>query len=190
MRTPTRLYVIPALVMAAALGTAIAAGAVAEHPDQFTGNMVNTLGVRFNQPFILSVDHYADGADVQRLTGTLAAKGQYSLRDELWRQRSAGYLRVGGRLGYPVAAVLSQETATGRTLHVVLNRPLSTREVQYFTRSSKYPFTVLELKVDKNGKGEGRLLGAAKMQMNGDTLEFKSLGVEPVRLLAVRADRG
>lgn len=188
MRTPTRLYVIPALVMAAALGTAIAAGAVAEHPDQFTGNMVNTLGVRFNQPFILSVDHYADDADVQRLTGTLAAKGQYSLRDELWRQHSAGYLRVGGRLGYPVAAVLSQETANGRTLHVVLNRPLSLREVQYFSRSSRYPFTVLELNVDKNGKGDGRLLGAAKMQMHGDTLEFESLGIQPIRLLAVRAD--
>jgi hypothetical protein len=189
MRTPTRLLMIPTLVMAAALGTAIAAGAVADHPDEYTGNMVNTMaGVRFNQPFVLSVGHYADNADVQRLTGTLAAKGQYSLRDDLWRQPSAGYLRVGGRLGYPVAAVLSQETATGRTLHVVLNRPLAAREVQYFTRSSKYPFTVLELNIDRNGKGEGHLLGAAKMQMNGATLEFESLGVQPVRLLAVRAD--
>ncbi|MBV8202282.1 MAG: hypothetical protein JOZ15_16805 [Acidobacteria bacterium] len=189
MRAPTRSYVVPALVVAAALGTAIAAGAVAEHPDQFTGNMVNTMaGVRFNQPFILSVDHYADVADVQRLTGTLAAKGQYSLRDELWRQPSAGYLRVGGRLGYPVAAVLSQETPTGHTLHVVLNRPLSTREVQYYSRSSMYPFTVLEINVDNNGKGEGRLLAAAKMQMRGDTLEFVSLGIQPVHLLAVRAD--
>jgi hypothetical protein len=84
--------------------------------------------------------------------------------------------------------VLSQETANGRTLHVVLNRPLSLREVQYFSRSSKYPFTVLELNVDKNGKGDGRLLGAAKMQMHGDTLEFESLGIQPIRLLAVRAD--
>ncbi|HVR10627.1 MAG TPA: hypothetical protein VMW75_21455 [Thermoanaerobaculia bacterium] len=189
MKTSTRWYAIPALVMGAVLGTAIAAGAVAEHPDEYTGNMVNTVGgARFNQPFVLSVDHYADDADVRRLTGTLAAKGQYSLRDELWHERSAGYLRVGGRLGYPVAAVLSQQTPNGRTLHVVLNRPLGAREVQYFTRSSKYPFTVLELSVDSNGKGEGRLLGAAKMQMHGDTLEFVSLGIQPVRLLAVRAD--
>ncbi|HYL05529.1 MAG TPA: hypothetical protein VE075_05795 [Thermoanaerobaculia bacterium] len=189
MRTATKWYVITALVMGAALGTAIAAGAVMEHPDQYTGNMVNTVaGARFNQPFVLSVDHYADGADVQRLTGTLAARGQYSLRDELWHERSSGYLRVGGRIGYPVAAVLSQQTANGRTLHVVLNRPLSTREVQYFTRSSKYPFTVLELNVDNNGKGEGRLLGAAKMEMRGNTLEFVSLGIQPVRLLAVHAD--
>jgi hypothetical protein len=186
MRTQIKFLAIPALAMAAALGAAIAAGAAAEHPDQFTGNMVNTLGVRFNQPFVLSVDRYAGAAEVQRLTGTLAAKGQYSLRDELWRQPSAGYLSVGGRLGYPVAAVLSQETPTGHTLHVVLNRPLSGREVQYFARSSKYPFTVLEINVDNNGRGEGSLLAAARMQMHGDTLEFVSLGIQPVRLLAVR----
>ncbi len=188
MRTSTRRYAVPALVMAAALATSIAAGAVAERPDQFTGNMVNTVaGARFSQPFVLSVDRYAGNAEVQQLTGTLAAKGEYSLRDQLWRQPSAGYLRVGGRLGYPVAAVISQETANGHVLHVVLNRQLSTREVQYFTRSSKYPFTVLEINVDRNGKGEGRLLGAARMEMRGDTLQFVSLGVQPVRLLAVRA---
>lgn len=194
MRTPRKLHLVPALVLAAAAGTALAAGtasaaeAVASaHPDQFTGSLVNTVaGARFSQPFILSVDHYAGEAEVQRLTGVLAEKGPYSLRDELWKH-SAGYLRIGGRIGYPVAAVLSQETATGRKLTVVLNRPLSAFEVQYFTRSSKYPFTVLELELGPNGAGEGKLIAAAKMQLHGDTLTIESLGIQPLRLLAVRA---
>jgi hypothetical protein len=199
MRTPRKSLLIPALVLAAAAGIAIAAGtatpaaasaasaAPLAHPDQFTGSLVNTVaGARFSQPFILSVDHYAGGAEVQYLIGLLAEKGPYSLRDELWKH-SAGYLRIGGRLGYPVAAVLSQDTATGRKLTVVLNRPLSAFEVQYYARSSMYPFSVLELDLDQNGAGHGTLIGAARIRMRGDTLEIQSLGVQPLRLLAVRA---
>jgi hypothetical protein len=195
MRTPRKSLLIPALVLAAAAGTAIAAGtasaaasaAASAHPDQFTGSLVNTVaGARFSQPFILSVDHYTGDAEVQHLTGLLAEKGPYSLRDELWKH-SAGYLRIGGRLGVPVAAVLSQDTATGRKLTVVLNRPLSAFEVQYYARSSMYPFSVLELDLDQNGAGQGTLIGAARMRMRGNTLEIQSLGVQPLRLLAVRA---
>jgi hypothetical protein len=187
MRASRKSVLIPVLVLAAAASTAIAAGAAAAHPDQFTGSLVNTAaGARSSRPFILSVDHYADEAEVQRLTGVLAEKGAYSLRDELWKH-SAGYLSIGGRIGLPVAAVLSQETAAGRKLTVVLNRPLSAFEVQYFTRSSKYPFSVLELELDQNGQGEGKLIAAAKMRMRGDTLTIESLGTQPLRLLAVRA---
>jgi len=195
MRTAHKSLLIPALVLAAAAGTAIAAGTApaaaaagaSAHPDQFTGSLVNTVaGARFSQPFILSVDHYTGDAEVQHLTGLLAEKGPYSLRDELWKH-SVGYLRIGGRLGVPVAAVLSQDTATGRKLTVVLNRPLSAFEVQYYARSSMYPFSVLELDLDQNGVGQGTLIGAARMRMRGNTLEIQSLGVQPLRLLAVRA---
>lgn len=195
MRTPRKSLLIPALVMAASAaiasvaGTAAAAtaaGPAAEHPDQFTGSLVNVLaGARFSQPFVLSVDRYADDAEVQHLTGLIASRSPYAVRDELWKH-SAGYLRIGGRIGYPVAAVLSQDTATGRKLTVVLNRPLSGFEVQSFTRSSMYPFGVLELNLDRNGAGQGTMIGAAKMRMHGDTLTIESLGVQPLRLLAVR----
>jgi hypothetical protein len=193
MRTPRKSLLIPALVLAAAAGTAIAAGTAAAaaaapaHPDQFTGSLVNTVaGARFSEPFTLSVDHYADDAEVHHLTGVLAENGPFSLRDELWK-RPAGYLSIGGRIGYPVAAVLSQDTATGRKLTVVLNRPLSAFEVQYYNRSSMYPFSVLELNLDQRGEGQGTLIGAARMRMRGDTLEIQSLGIQPLRLLAVRA---
>jgi hypothetical protein len=188
-RPRTRLSSIFQLAMAVAVTTAVAAGAAAPAApvERFSGSLVNTVaGARSSQPFILAVDRYASQSDVQRLTGILAEKGSYSLRDELWK-RTAGYLSVGGGIGYPIAAVLSQDTPTGRTIHVLLNRPLFAFEAQYYTRSSKYPFTVVELNLDKNGQGSGRLIGAAKLQMRGDTLEIESLGIQPIHLLAVRA---
>jgi hypothetical protein len=189
MRTRTTSLIIAALVTAATAGTALAgpgAGAAATHPERFTGNLVDTLATaRASRPFILSVDHYSDAAEIRRFNGVLTGQGLYHLRDELWKQ-NAGYLSIGGGLGYPVAAVLSQDTPGGRTLRVVLNRPEWIGEVQSYARSAKYPFTVLELNLDRNGKGDGLVIGAAKLTMQGDNLEIKSLGTIPLRLLDVR----
>ncbi len=193
MKTPTRLQSILVLAMVSAMATAIVAGAAiqrdpaGQRPEQFTGSLVNIeRGARSSRPFVLSVDHYATDGEVQRMTGILAAKGPYSLRDELWKEQ-VGYLSIGGGIGFPVGAVLSQDTPDGRTIRVFLNRRLSNFEVQNYTRSSKYPFTVVELHLDRNGKGNGVLVGAAQMRLSGDTLTVKSLGNLPVRLLAVRA---
>jgi hypothetical protein len=185
----------------AALGTLLAAAALAApapapapgeayapRPDQFTGSLVSLVrGARSSKPFVLSIDHYTTGPELQRLADTLGAKGPYAARDELWKQ-TAGYLSVGGRIGYPVSAVLSQDTPNGRMIRVVVNRPMSTFEVQYSTRSSKYPFSLIELTIDRNGHGEGRLIGAAKLRMRGNELSFESLGTQPLRLLDVRED--
>lgn len=183
-------FLIPALAIAVTAGAAMAGastgGAAATQPERFTGNLVDTLATaRDSRPFILSIDHVTDVSEIQRFNGVLTGQGLYHLRDELWKQ-NAGYLSIGGGLGYPVAAVLSQETPNGRLLRVVLNRPEWIREVQSYARSSKYPFTVLELKLDQNGKGDGLVIGAAKLQLQGDDLQIKSLGSIPLRLLDVR----
>ncbi len=182
-------FLIPALAIAVTAGAAMAGastgGAAATQPERFTGNLVDTLATaRDSRPFILSIDHVTDVSEIQRFNGVLTGQGLYHLRDELWKQ-NAGYLSIGGGLGYPVAAVLSQETPNGRLLRVVLNRPEWIREVQSYARSSKYPFTVLELKLDQNGKGDGLVIGAAKLQLQGDDLQIKSLGSIPLRLLDV-----
>jgi hypothetical protein len=194
MRTSTLRHSIFALAMVSAVTTAIAAGAAAApgepavRAEQFTGSLVNIeRGAHFSQPFVLYVDHYATEAEVQRLTDVLTAKGPFSLRDEMWKNQ-AGYLSIGGGIGLPVGAVFSQATPDGRIVRVLLNRRLGNFEVQNYTRSSKYLFTVLELHLDKNGRGDGLLVGDAKMRLSGDTLTVTSLGDLPVRLLAVRTD--
>jgi hypothetical protein len=193
MRTPTLRHSIFALALVSAMTTAVAAGAAAPvepamHPEQFTGSLVNLeRGAPFSQPFVLYVDHYATAAEVQRLTDVLTAKGPFSLRDELWKNQ-AGYLSIGGGIGFPVGAVFSQATPDGRIVRVLLNRRLGNFEVQNYTRSSKYLFTVVELHLDKNGKGDGLLVGDARMQLSGDTLTVTSLGNLAGRLLAVRTD--
>lgn len=190
MKSPAKHLLGLTLTAALCCGTLAAAAPATPgaRPDHFEGSLVNIVaGARSSQPFSLSVDHYATPADLQRLADALATKGAFSARDQLWKETS-GYLSVGGRLGYPIAAVTSEETPGGRQIRVIVNRPLSAFEAQYYTRSSKYPFTVVELTLDNNGHGEGRLIGAAKMRLQGNEIAFESLGTQPVRLLDVRQD--
>ena len=193
MRTEAKRFILVlgfGVLTAAALMVAdgSAAAEVPSAEQHFSGSLVNLVaGARRSQPFNLSVDHYSSEADLQRLAGILAAKGPYAVRDALWKS-DAGNLKIGGGIGYPVGAVVSRDTPSGRKLWVLMNRPLRGFEVQYATRSSKYPFSVLELTLDGQGKGEGTLIGAAQMRLKGDDLTIVSLGVQPIRALAVRAN--
>lgn len=175
-------------VLAATSVMAATTSPVPTHSERFTGALVNVYaGARSSQPFILSVNHYSDEADLERITGTLARRGPFSLRDKLW-QEDAGTLSVGGGIGYPVAAVFSEEGPSGRTLRVLFNRPLQGFELSRITRSSKYPFGYLELHLDKNDNGEGQMIAAARLHPSGDTLEVVSLGSQPFRLVGIRAN--
>jgi hypothetical protein len=186
MKFKARRSLIFGLAVLSLMASAAAAGAAAEHADQFTGNLINTqASAHSTQPFILGIDHYATNDELQQLAAVLTSKSRYAAREALWK-KTAGFLSIGGRLGYPVAEVFAFDTPTGRTLYAVIDRPMRTFEVQYGTRSSRYPFSVVELNVDRSGRGDGTLIAAAQLRVRDDKLEVVSLGVQPFRLLKVQ----
>jgi hypothetical protein len=169
-----------------ALSGTLVAAAPATQPDRYTGNLVNTLATaRSTRPFVLAVDHYSTDGELGHVADVLTSKGPYAARDELWKNVS-GNLSIGGGIGYPVGPVVLRQTPTGRQLLVVIDRPMSLFETQYYTRSSRYPVALLTLDLDGQGRGNGTLIAAARMQARGDQLSFESLGPQPLRLLDVK----
>jgi len=59
----------------------------------------------------------------------------------------------------------------------VTARYLSFVELRYSGRSVDYPYTILQLELDQNGKGTGTAIGAAKVRFNKKkgTYEVESL---------------
>ena len=157
--------------------------------ERFTASLVDPAG-NFGRgsntaPVLIHIDHYSSDAEVQRLAGILSRKGPSALRDALW-DREDGFIRVGGGLGYPIAAARSRPGENGgRVIRIMIDRPISQREVIENTRTVDYPFTFIEIKLDRNGKGEGQFYAAAKVRMSGDTLDVESFSPQPLRLLAV-----
>lgn len=160
--------------------------------EQIMANLVDPAGHFGHRggstaPVIIHLDHYSSDADVERLSGILAGKGPDALRDALWSQE-VGYIRVGGGLGYPIAAARSRETPNGRVIRMMIDRPISQREVLNSTFSSDYPFSYIEINLDRSGKGEGQFFAAAKVSLKKDgTLTVESFSPQPLRLLSVQA---
>ena len=84
--------------------------------ERFTANLVDPAGNFGRQsntaPVLIHIDHYSSDAEVQRLAGILRQKGPDALRDALW-DREVGFIRVGGGLGYPIAAARSRPAENG-----------------------------------------------------------------------------
>ncbi|HEV7509862.1 MAG TPA: hypothetical protein VGS07_33625 [Thermoanaerobaculia bacterium] len=159
------------------------------HGDQFVGTIVNMEGGG-TAPVVIHIDHYSSDQEIANLKGILASKGPDGLRDALW-DLEAGYIRVKGGLGYPVAAARSKPDAGGgRVIRLMIDRPLSFREEANSLRSADYPFSYVELHLDAGGKGDGKFIAAAKVTLDANnTVDIESLGVQPFKLLDVHSSR-
>jgi hypothetical protein len=168
------LLLIPSAVLAQSRG------------HQFTATLANMEGGG-TAPVVIHIDHYSSDSEIQRLKGILADKGPNALRDALW-DLEAGYIRVGGGLGYPIAVATSRPDGKGgRIIRLMLDRPLSYRELVNDALTRDYPFSYAEINLNGSGKGEGKFIAAAKVSITAGTVDIESFGIQPWRLLNIRA---
>jgi hypothetical protein len=164
---------------------AVVAGEV---PEQFTGRVVDAGGAlpgATSAFFTINIDEYTTDEEAMGFVSLLAEGGQDALEKALW-DLDKGWIRVGGSLGYPLAITRSIKAEGGRIIRVMTDRPISMFESMRGLRSKDYPFGIIELQLDEEGKGEGRLIAAAQVEFNKEgTIEIESLGTEPLRLMNV-----
>jgi hypothetical protein len=72
----------------------------------------------------------------------------------------------------------------GRRIVIVTDRYIGFAEARNQPRSIDYPFTLIEIHVDKDGKGEGKFAVATKISFDKkkNTIELENYSSEPVRL--------
>ncbi|HEX7251737.1 MAG TPA: hypothetical protein VF376_02565, partial [Thermoanaerobaculia bacterium] len=73
--------------------------------------------------------------------------------------------------------------------HIVMatNRSVAWGEIANSTRSTQYQFTLVEIHLDKDGKGEGKIVPAARVLWDKDkkTIEIENFNALPVDLINV-----
>ncbi len=79
------------------------------------------------------------------------------------------------------------EADGGRVVRLMIDRPISFREAANNLRSMDYPFSYVEIHLDASGKGDGKLIAAAKVTLAGNTVEIENLGAQPLKLLDVHS---
>jgi hypothetical protein len=136
------------------------------------------------------IERWSTGEERDRLCATLIERGADALLSALQDVKPrAGYIRTSSSLGWDIQYAREEPVGdSGRRVIIATDRPLSLRELWNQPRSADYDFTLAEIRLNKDGRGEGKLVPAAKISWNPETntIEIENYGIEPVRLTDVR----
>jgi hypothetical protein len=140
-----------------------------------------------SRPFTLEVTSYTPNEQVQQDFQVLRTQGQDDFMKTI-KNRKLGFFAFEGQVGRDLNFILETQTENGRKITILFERWLQMFEVRYGTRSQDYPFSYIELFINDNGKGEGSLIGLAKVSFdkkNPDNLDIENFGTYPAKLMGV-----
>jgi hypothetical protein len=144
------------------------------------------------------VDRWSTEEEREMLITTMIEQGQDGLLKKLRSMPSHGRMRfpawqgpdplhaaLGWDLRYTYQAPLPDG---GRRIVLALDRYISFWEQRNQPRTIDYPFTFIEMRVNKDGEGEGKMSIATKVTFdkNKNLIELENYASEPVRLNRVR----
>jgi hypothetical protein len=192
--------IILAIGLALGAVTLVPGPAVAKEPiERFTAFAVNLGGPTVGAPIgrartgtvDIAIERWSTPEERDQLTAALQEGGSDALLKALQKiKHPAGYIRRPTSIGYPLRFAWQIQGSDGqRRIIIATDRPISFLEARASTRSLDYPFMLIELRLDAEGKGEGKLLPLARVTANHDhVVEIENYAQEPVRLTEVRKE--
>ena len=195
MRKPTRTLIVGIGVA----GVLWAATPQAQTNDEtleisaFAVNMSN-IATGSNAVVQITVNAWSTAEERERLITTVLEKGSDALLKELQKAPVKGRFRIpaarrpdphhlalGLDLHYAWQTPLEDG---GRRIVLATDRYIGFQEARSQPRSIDYPITLLEIRVDKNGKGHGKMAVATKISFDKkkNQIEIENYASEPVRL--------
>jgi hypothetical protein len=115
----------------------------------------------------LVIDRWSTPEDRDDLAAALDEQGPEGLLKRLQGRPRIGYVRAAGRLGNDVQFAREVQHSDGsRRIVIVLTRRLSFNEVNPSSATEDYPFTVIELRLDAAGGGDGRMSVGARIKVH------------------------
>jgi hypothetical protein len=134
-------------------------------------------------PVEITIERWTSDAERDRLMTVLKEKGPDELLKVLQKEPKVGSIRTRESLAYDLryARQLPGQDG-GRRIVLGTDRPIGFLEAQEGGQTLDYRFTLIELRVGPDGKGEGKLSIAARPEFNDHVLVIEDYAAEPVRL--------
>ena len=127
--------------------------------------------------FNFKITNWASQDDIKRLGGILKEKGQAALVVEL-KKLDAGRINKVGVTGNQIAVAEKWQDGDKTVITMIAARRMSMFEESSRAVSTKYPLAFLQVTVDSNGNGSGKLVSAARVtyDKSGDTFRLDPHG--------------
>jgi hypothetical protein len=163
-------------------------------PERFTAVAVNmgTPGRTWADRVEIVVNRWSTMAERDRLLATLFEKGPDKLLDALTDLPRVGYFRTPNSIGYDLH--YAQRTPLldgGERIVLATDRYITFWEAANRPRSIDYPFTVIELHINADGTGEGKMSLATKITSDKENklIVLENYATQPVLLNDVRREK-
>ena len=163
-------------------------------------NMSNNL-TGANGILEILIDKWTTPEERTKLIPTVRDKGQEGLLAALQKESVKGRIRIPGwqgadpqnyRTGWNLRYAWHETQPDGGERIVVgVDRYMSFLEIQNQKKTVDYPFTLVEIRLGKDGKGEGKLAALTMITYDKkqNTIEIENYGTEPVRLSDIKVEK-
>jgi hypothetical protein len=140
----------------------------------------------------IAIERWSTDAERQTLVSQLAGTtlktgGQDKLLKALQNIKPrAGFIRTPNSLGWEIQYARDNVQSDGtRQIVIATDKPVSMGAALAGAESLDYPFTLIEMRMGANNKGEGRMLARSAISTKNGRLELENYGNEPIKLSEV-----
>jgi len=185
---------ISAAAAAAAVAAAIAVVAHAQTmgaPEHYVASAVDMNRGKSGN-IEIAVDKWSTNAQRDKLMSVMMTKGPDKLLDALQDMPRMGYLRAPGNLGWDIHFARKVPLPDGgERVVLITDRRIGFWEAANQPRSIDYPFTVIELRLNGDGEGEGKMSLATKITADKENniVTLENYDISPVMLTSVKREK-
>jgi hypothetical protein len=176
------------LVVAACCGAALSAPATISGQNQkesFTGFAINMNSGPTSAVVDFTIERWSTDEERNSLLAIIAENPDptTTLLHALQKLPKVGYIRTPNTLAWDLRYAHEGPLEDGgRRIVLATDRPIGFREARNMNRSMDYPFTLIEVRLDKNNHGEGKILAGTKIYVDKNKhLVLENYGQQPVR---------
>ena len=185
------LVMVCMAILAVAAGTLVVKAAALERYVALAVNLGGTPGRTGAGTVQITIDNWSTDAQRDQLMKVLIEKGPEKLLDALQRMPRVGSIRTPNSLGYDLHyARKNPLDEGGDQIVLATDRYIGFWEAANRPRTVDYPFTLIEMRVGKDGVGEGKMSLFTKITYDNkkNQIVLEDYGSQPVLLTQVRRE--
>jgi hypothetical protein len=160
--------------------------------ETFTGFAINLNSGPNTGTVDFSIERWSTDQERAQLGAILKeVKDPYQansrLLQALQKMPKVGYIKTQKTLAWDLHYARQAKLPDGgRRIVLATDRPMGFGEVRQGARTTEYPFTIVEMRLDKSDKGEGKILVGTRLLLDGNELVLENYGTQPVQFNQIR----
>jgi len=160
--------------------------------EKFTGFAINMNGAANTATIDFTITRWSTDAERTALLALIPAehKSAQKLVDALQDMKSVGSIRTPQTLAWDLRYARQFKLPEGgRRIVLVTDRPIGFREAANSTRSMDYPFSILEIRLNANDEGEGKIFSGSKIYVEDGEMVVENWGTQPTRFTNIKKQK-